>query len=95
MKSVAPKARQLTDGRKILFLDDGTVDMGSSFDLFDDASSHDTPLVNSTHLQMRNYLKGVMAKAGFTALPTEWWHYTLKDEPYPDKYFNFDVESDS
>lgn len=33
-----------------------------------------------------------MVKAGFNPLDSEWWHFTLKDEPYPDTYFNFDVE---
>jgi D-alanyl-D-alanine dipeptidase len=32
-----------------------------------------------------------MEKNGFVPLQTEWWHYTLKDEPYPDTYFNFVV----
>ncbi|MGB4044415.1 MAG: M15 family metallopeptidase, partial [Thermacetogeniaceae bacterium] len=29
--------------------------------------------------------------AGFEVYPEEWWHYTLKDEPYPDTYFDFPV----
>ena len=33
-----------------------------------------------------------MKKNGFEPLDTEWWHYTLADEPYPDTYFDFDVE---
>jgi D-alanyl-D-alanine dipeptidase len=32
-----------------------------------------------------------MEKQGFTHLLEEWWHYTLKDEPYPDTYFNFPI----
>lgn len=85
----------MTDGRKILYLDDGTVDMGSSLDLFDEASFHGTTLINSTHLQMRDYLNKLMTNAGFNGSLVEWWHYTLEDEPFPNKYFNFEVESNS
>ena len=33
-----------------------------------------------------------MNVAGFDVLDTEWWHFTLRNEPYPNKYFDFDVE---
>ena len=32
-----------------------------------------------------------MVAAGFKPLAEEWWHFTLKDEPYPDRYFDFPV----
>ena len=32
-----------------------------------------------------------MLAAGFKPLPEEWWHFTLKDEPYPDTFFTFPV----
>ena len=32
-----------------------------------------------------------MVKQGFKPLNEEWWHYTLKDEPFPNTYFDFDV----
>ena len=28
---------------------------------------------------------------GFQPYPQEWWHFTLKGEPYPETYFNFPV----
>jgi zinc D-Ala-D-Ala dipeptidase len=34
----------------------------------------------------------VMERNGFKNLEEEWWHFTLKNEPYPDKYFDFKVE---
>jgi D-alanyl-D-alanine dipeptidase len=37
----------LDDGTVIPFLDDGTVDMGSSFDLFHTLSNHDSPLLKN------------------------------------------------
>ena len=28
-------------------------------------------------------------------LEEEWWHFTLEDEPYPNTYFTFPINSDS
>ena len=39
-------------------------------------------------------LRNLMLDNGFIPLESEWWHYTLKDEPYPDTYFNMEVKSD-
>ncbi|MCC8372318.1 MAG: M15 family metallopeptidase [Rickettsia endosymbiont of Pseudomimeciton antennatum] len=82
--------RKLTDGRSISFLDDGTVDMGSSFDLFDKASYHDSKLISPEHLEKRNYLRAIMKKHGFNEYNKEWWHYTLNNEPFPNTYFDFE-----
>ena len=40
----------------------------------------------------RMILRKAMLKHGFKPLDSEWWHFTLKDEPYPDTYFTFDVK---
>lgn len=32
-----------------------------------------------------------MLAAGFKPLETEWWHFTLRDEPYPETFFDFPV----
>ena len=32
-----------------------------------------------------------MMRHGFKPIGTEWWHFTLKDEPFPDTYFTFPV----
>jgi D-alanyl-D-alanine dipeptidase len=37
-------------------------------------------------------LQVVMEKHGFKPYPKEWWHFTLKQESYPDTYFNFNVD---
>ena len=34
-----------------------------------------------------------MEENDFIALPEEWWYFTLKNEPYPNTYFNFPVNS--
>ena len=84
--------RELEDGRIILYLDDNSVDMYTSFDLFDEASHHGSKLIADKCLEKRNYLRLKMRKHNFKDYPTEWWHYTLNDEPYKDQYFEFDVE---
>ena len=46
-----------------------------------------------TEQQFRNrlILREAMLRHGFKALDSEWWHFTLKNEPYPDTYFEFPV----
>src|SRR5436190_1324136 len=83
VKKIDVKERKLEDGQKILFLDDGTIDMGTSFDLLGEASHHDSNLIKLEFLKRRNYLRRIMGKNGFNEYKKEWWHYTLKDEPFP------------
>lgn len=71
------------------FLDDGTVDMWTSFDLLDLASHHDSTLIPPEHLARRNALRAVMESCGWKGTPREWWHWTLRDEPFPETYFDF------
>ncbi len=40
----------------------------------------------------RMILRKVMLAHGFKALDSEWWHFTLKDEPFPNTYFTFPVK---
>lgn len=94
--AIKATARKLLDGYTITFLDDGTIDMGSSFDLFDTASRYENDLIEPAFKQLRTYLKNVMEKYGFKSCSGEWWHFTLRNEPYPadqeSSYFNFAVE---
>ncbi len=68
------------------------LDMGSPWDFFGEISHHDSSLVNEEATANRNLLRDVMIKHGFEPYANEWWHYTLEDEPFPERYFNFDVE---
>lgn len=68
------------------------VDMGSPFDFFGEISYYNTSLVSTAQHQNRKILKDAMVKQGFKPYSKEWWHFTLINEPYPAKYFNFDVE---
>ena len=66
--------------------------MGSGWDFFGDISHHDSSLVDEQATANRNLLRDLMVENGFRAITTEWWHYTLQNEPFPDTYFDFDVE---
>jgi D-alanyl-D-alanine dipeptidase len=39
----------------------------------------------------RMILRRAMLRHGFKPLDTEWWHFTLATEPFPDTYFTFPV----
>lgn len=67
------------------------VDMGSTYDFLDEISAHDSTLINQEQATNRAVLKNAMQKHGFKAYAKEWWHYTLINEPYPNRYFNFNV----
>lgn len=67
------------------------LDMGSHFDYLDPISAHDSPLITSQQTINREVLRKAMEKHGFKSYAREWWHYTLIKEPYPDRYFDFEV----
>ena len=68
------------------------LDMGSAYDLFDEKSATDYPNITRNQRAIRLLLKRRMEKHGFKSHPKEWWHYTLAKEPYPNKYFDFEIE---
>ncbi len=57
-----------------------TIDMGTDFDNFSDSSGHQFLQLPQSVLKNRRKLKGVMIKAGFKALDTEWWHYAWNND---------------
>jgi D-alanyl-D-alanine dipeptidase len=97
VQPITEEKRTLKDGFEITYLNDGTVDMGSSFDLFDEASHYKNKLISQEHQERRDYLKNVMERHGFKNYAEEWWHFTLAHEPYKNdkesSYFNFPVTS--
>ncbi len=68
------------------------VDMGGTFDWFGEESHPDyTATITPEQYALRMLLRDVMVRHGFKTLDSEWWHFTLSDEPYPDTYFTFPV----
>ncbi|MFD1774670.1 M15 family metallopeptidase [Paenibacillus rhizophilus] len=68
------------------------VDMGGPHDFFGSLSYYDSPQITEAQQANRRLLKEVMNKHGFKGYSKEWWHFTLIKEPFPERYFDFDVE---
>ena len=67
------------------------LDVGGTFDYFGELSHPSYKGVNDVQYENRMYLRKLMMDNGFLPFETEWWHFTLKDEPYPNTFFNFPV----
>ncbi len=72
---------------------DGTeLDMGTHFDFFSPKSwTADLSIGAAAHAN-RMLLAGAMRRRGFRGYFREWWHFTLRGEPFPDTYFDFPVQ---
>jgi D-alanyl-D-alanine dipeptidase len=71
---------------------DNSIDMGTGFDCFHELSHTANTNIGRQQKINRLLLKALMEKHGFRNYDMEWWHFTLKDEPYPDTYFDFVIE---
>lgn len=67
----------------------GEFDMGTTWDHFGPESWSTSQAVGNPQRANRMFLKSLMTKHGFLPLKEEWWQFTLKDEPFPDTYFDF------
>jgi D-alanyl-D-alanine dipeptidase len=65
--------------------------MGGGHDLMDSVSHHGAGEITPVEARNRQHLRSIMEACGFSAYDREWWHYTVKDEPYPDTYFDFPI----
>jgi D-alanyl-D-alanine dipeptidase len=65
--------------------------MGGDHDLMDALSHHGAPGITPAEAENRNCLYLIMQDCGFASYDREWWHYTLKHEPYPNTYFDFPI----
>lgn len=70
-------------------------DAGGTFDYFGELSHPDYRDITDAQYAVRMTLRDAMVGAGFRPLDSEWWHFTLEDEPYPDTYFTFPVNESS
>lgn len=79
------------------------LDMGGTFDWFGRESHPDcggnpetgvyrqNDTITAVQFANRMILRNAMLSHGFKPYDCEWWHFTLKDEPYPDTYFDIPV----
>ncbi|MBT4880450.1 MAG: M15 family metallopeptidase [Alphaproteobacteria bacterium] len=84
---------QLVDARlpKGQRFNDNSIEMGTGFDCFDEMSHTACPRISEEAKKNRAYLTKVMETHGFENYEKEWWHFSLKDEPFPETYFDFPV----
>jgi len=68
------------------------LDMGSPYDFFGEESWVDYNGITKKQKTNRQILQNIMLKHGFRNYPKEWWHFTLRWEPFPNTYFDFPIE---
>ena len=70
---------------------DEELDMGTGWDFFDVMSWPSSNRVTAAQAANRMRLRTIMLENGFRPLQEEWWHFTLENEPFPDRYFEFEI----
>jgi D-alanyl-D-alanine dipeptidase len=70
----------------------GQLDMGTMFDCFSVLANTLNPEVSPDSKANRKILLDAMESSGFSNYEKEWWHFTLKDEPFKDAYFDFPID---
>lgn len=68
------------------------LDMGSYFDFFSKQSWVRYSKITPQQRANRMLLNGVMLRYGFKSYAQEWWHFTLRDEPFKNRYFDFNID---
>jgi zinc D-Ala-D-Ala dipeptidase len=68
------------------------LDMGSPYDFFGEQSHALNDKISKKQRANRLLLRNLMLTNGFKPIKSEWWHFTLIDEPFPETYFNFPIK---
>ena len=66
--------------------------MGGEWDFFGKLSNYNFHQLSEKQNQNRKLLRETLLASGFIPYEKEWWHFTLKNEPFPETYFNFIVK---
>lgn len=66
--------------------------MGGTYDFFGEVSHLYTTSITAKQHKNRELLKLVMSRNGFRSYSEEWWHFTLRGEPFPNTYFDFVIQ---
>lgn len=67
------------------------IDMDGWFDLMDNTSGYGAEGVSEAGAANRTILRSVMEQCGFRGIRSEWWHFIIQPEPFPDQYFDFPI----
>jgi zinc D-Ala-D-Ala dipeptidase len=78
-----------TDGAEV---EARELDMGTHFDFFSPKSWTTDPTITPAQHANRMLLAAAMRLRGFRGYDKEWWHFTLRGEPYPKTFFDFPVQ---
>lgn len=92
--TVVPLSSNKPQGRFIACVaqpHDGSLNMGTPFDCFDNSAHVFYKGLRKEQLNNRLLLRNVMMQYDFIPYGKEWWHFTLTNEPYPHTYFNFPI----
>jgi D-alanyl-D-alanine dipeptidase len=65
--------------------------MGGDHDLMDPISHHGASGITQVETVNRQRLRSIMLVSGFCSYASEWWHYALEREPFPNTYFDFPI----
>ncbi|AIF81668.1 D-Ala-D-Ala dipeptidase [endosymbiont of Acanthamoeba sp. UWC8] len=71
------------------------LDMGTRVDFIDKLSGTQNPDISFEAKKNRLLLCSIMEKCGFENYSKEWWHYSLRNEPFqrkPEDHFDFPVK---
>ena len=60
--------------------------------LYNPAPSPAGRLITEEQFRNRLILRHAMLSHGFKPLDSEWWHFTLRQEPFPETYFDVPVK---
>lgn len=93
---IATRSRHSSGSTVDITLVDGftgkELDMGSPWDYFGERSWVNFENITEQQRANRVFLQFIMAKHGFRNYPKEWWHFTLRAEPFAGQYFDFVLE---
>ncbi len=70
---------------------DNSLDFGTGYDCFHELSHTKNPNISEVARRNRALLVNEMARVGFDNYSKEWWHFTLKNEPYKRRHFDFPI----
>ena len=68
------------------------LDMGSPYDFFGISSHVNYQKLTKNQKENRQLLQKIMRDSNFRPYSKEWWHFTLRNEPFPKTHFNFPVK---
>lgn len=70
----------------------GNPETGEYLGLTEEQQSRGLQPITKEQFRNRMILRNAMLRHGFKALDSEWWHFTLIDEPFSNTYFTFPVK---